>query len=71
MLSLPSVPPFAVARSWIRLPGDYYVRVHGNDYSVDHLAIGHLVEVAADLCQVAVTREERVLAECERRWFRG
>ena len=71
MLSLPPVPPFTVARSQIRLPRDYYVRVHGNDYSVDPSAIGHLVEVAADLRQVAVTREGRVLAEHERRWSRG
>jgi hypothetical protein len=71
MLSLPAVPPFTVACSRIRLPRDYYVRVLGNEYSVDPSAIGHLVEVAADLRQVAVTREGRVLAEHERRWFRG
>lgn len=71
MLSLPPVPPFTVARSRIRLPRDSYVRVHGNDHSVDPSAIGHLVEVAADLRQVAVTREGRVLAEHERRWSRG
>lgn len=71
MLSLPPVPPLTAAYSQIRLPRDYHVRVHGNDYSVDPWAIGHLVEVAADLRQVAVTREGRVLAEHERRWSRG
>lgn len=71
MLSLPAVPPPTVARSQIRLPRDYYVRVLGNDYSVDPSAIGHMVDVAADLRRVAVTREGRVLAEHDRRWSRG
>ncbi|ATI32701.1 IS21 family transposase [Rhodococcus sp. H-CA8f] len=71
MLSLPAVPPPTVACSQIRLPRDYYVRVLGNDYSVDPSAIGHMVDVAADLRRVAVTREGRVLAEHDRRWSRG
>lgn len=49
----------------------YQVRVHGNGYSVDPWAIGRLVEVAADLHQVVVIREGRVLAEHDWRWSRG
>ncbi|WP_185993472.1 Mu transposase domain-containing protein [Rhodococcus sp. KBS0724] len=71
MLPLPPVPPQTAACSQIRLPRDYYVRVHGSDYSLDPSAIEHMVDVAADLRRVAVTREGRVLAEHDRRWSRG
>lgn len=42
-------------RKEIRLPRDYYVRVHPKDYSVDPSAIGWLVQVTADLATVTVT----------------
>ncbi|ULD38890.1 Mu transposase domain-containing protein [Rhodococcus qingshengii] len=71
VLLLPPASPQTAACSQIRLPRDLYVRVHGNDYSVDPLAIGHMVGVAADLHKVVVIREGRVLAEHDRRWSRG
>ena len=40
----------------MRLGRDYYVRVAGNDYSVDPTAIGRLVDVHAALARVAVSR---------------
>ena len=36
------------------IPRDYYVLVAGNDYSVHPTAIGHIVEVSADLERVLV-----------------
>ena len=47
---------------------DYYVRVAGNDYSVDPAAIGQLVEVSTTLGQVRVTRSGRLLAAHDRCW---
>ncbi|WP_104126206.1 hypothetical protein [Cryobacterium sp. Y57] len=49
-------------------PRDYYVRVASNDYSVDPTAIGRLVDVSADLAQVTLRLEERVVACHERVW---
>jgi hypothetical protein len=50
------------------LPRDYYVRVHGNDYSVHPAAIGRMVEVAADLELVSVRLEGRLIAKHPRSW---
>jgi hypothetical protein len=52
----------------VRLPRDYYVRVHGNDYSVHPTAIGRMVEVAADLHLVSVRLEGRLIADHPRSW---
>ena len=52
----------------MRLGRDYYVRVAGNDYSVDPHAIGQLVEVSTTLAQVTVTRAGRLLAAHDRCW---
>lgn len=43
----------------MRLPRDYYVRVGGNDYSVDPVV---MVQVHADLDAVTVTCEGRLVA---------
>ena len=40
MLALPPVPPTTGWRQLLRLPRDLYVRLDGNDYSVDPAAIG-------------------------------
>jgi hypothetical protein len=50
------------------LPRDYYVRVFGNDYSVHPSAIGRMVDVAADLNDVRVRLEGRLIAEHHRSW---
>lgn len=42
-----------------------------NDYSVDPTAIGRLVDVTADLDQVRVRLEGRVITQHARVWARG
>jgi Mu transposase, C-terminal domain len=49
-----------------RLPRDHYVRLDGNDYSVDPAVIGRRVEVTADLSRVRVTCDGRAAADHER-----
>ncbi|MGQ1840131.1 IS21 family transposase [Kocuria turfanensis] len=68
MLPLPPVAPAVGHRSWVRLGRDYYVRVAGNDYSVDPTAIGAMVEVTADLHRVVVRHQGRIVAEHPRCW---
>lgn len=70
MLALPPVAPRVETITTLRLGRDYYVRVAGNDYSVDPTAIGQLVEVHATLDRVSVRRAGRVLATHERCWAR-
>ncbi|KUI29195.1 hypothetical protein [Mycobacterium sp. GA-2829] len=60
MLALPPVPPVVQSVSSVRLGRNYYVRVAGNDYSVDPGAIGQLVEVITTLDRVTVTRSGRL-----------
>jgi transposase len=67
------LPPVAPATGWhrtARLPRDHYVRLDGNDYSVDPAVIGRRVEVTADLHRVRVTCDGRVAADHERCWAR-
>jgi hypothetical protein len=45
MLDLPPVGPAVGFTDRVRLPRDYYVRVLGNDYSVDPRWIGRFVDV--------------------------
>ena len=52
----------------IRLPRDHYVRVDTCDYSVDPAVIGRMVDVRADLGQVTVTCEGRMVACHDRSW---
>jgi hypothetical protein len=49
MLALPPIAPAVGFGQRVRLGRDYYVRVLGNDYSIDPAAIGRLIEVRADL----------------------
>jgi hypothetical protein len=68
------LPPVALHLGWrnkVRLGRDYYVRVDSNDYSVDPTAIGRLVDVTADLDQVRVRLEGRVITQHARVWARG
>jgi len=46
----------------VRLGRDYYVRVAGNDYSVDPTMIGRIVETHAGLDEV-VNAEQRPTTE--------
>ena len=68
MLALPPVAPVTETVTSVRLGRDYYLRVAGNDYSVDPKAIGQLVEVTTTLTQVTVTRSGHLLAAHDRCW---
>lgn len=71
MLPLPPVPPTVGWVNRVRLGRDYYVRVDSNDYSVDPNLIGRFVDVHADLDQVEVRHEGRLMAVHKRVWARG
>jgi hypothetical protein len=71
MLALPPIPMHLGWRNRIRLGRDYYVRLDTNDYSVDPVAIGRLVDVSADLERVKVRSDGRLLADHPRMWARS
>jgi hypothetical protein len=71
MLPLPPIPLHLGWRNTIRLGRDYYVRLDTNDYSVDPMMIGRMVEVSADLERVRVRAEGRLVTEHDRVWARG
>jgi hypothetical protein len=54
MLALPPLAPSIGWRTRVRLPRDHYVRLDGNDYSVDPAVVGRMVDVVADLDTVTV-----------------
>lgn len=68
MLALPPVAPVVDTVAYQRLGRDYYVRVAGNDYSVDPSAIGQFVDVRTTLAQVTVSRAGHLLAAHDRCW---
>ncbi|MDT5359794.1 MAG: hypothetical protein QOC69_1556 [Mycobacterium sp.] len=71
MLALPPVAPVVDTVHSVRLRRDHYVRVAGNDYSVDPSAIGQLVDVRTSLDRVTVSRARRRLAAHDRCWAAG
>jgi len=71
MLALPPVPPVVGWRNQVRLGRDYYVSIASNDYSVDPTWIGRMVDTYADLEQVQVRLDGRLVAEHPRVWARG
>jgi transposase len=70
MIALPPVAPAAGWRRAGRLPRDHYVRLDGNDYSVDPAVIGRRIEITADLARVRVWCEGKLAADHERAWAR-
>jgi hypothetical protein len=68
MRSLPPVAPTVGVTSRVRLGRDYYVRVAGNDYSVDPHMIGRFVDVHAGLDEIAVTCAGMPVATHQRCW---
>jgi transposase len=70
MLALPPLAPSTGWRTRVRLPRDHYVRLDGNDYSVDPAVVGRLVEVVADLDTVTVACAGTVVASHRRCWAR-
>jgi len=68
MGTLPPVAPVVGTSSLVRLGRDYYVRIAGNDYSVDPTMIGRFVAVHAGLDEVVVTCAGTVVATHTRCW---
>ena len=68
MMALPPVAPSVGFTDRVRLGRDYYVRVLGNDYSVDPAAIGRFVDITASLTSVSVSCAGQVVAEHQRCW---
>jgi len=68
MGALPPIAPATGTVSRVRLGRDYYVRVAGNDYSVDPSVIGRFVDVAAGLDRVVVICAGAVVADHARSW---
>ncbi|MBB1483287.1 hypothetical protein H5392_05330 [Tessaracoccus sp. MC1865] len=68
MTALPPVPPAVGFSDRIRLGRDYYVRVMGNDYSVDPTMIGRFVDITCSLEHVTVRCAGTVVARHERCW---
>lgn len=68
MKALPPVPPTVGTAERVRLARDYYVRIAGNDYSVDPTVIGRFVDVHADLTHVTVTCAGTLVANHVRHW---
>lgn len=68
------LPPIDAAtigwRNTVRLPRDHYVRLDSCDYSVHPSAVGHRVEVTADLNTVRITRSGIVVGDHPRCWAR-
>ena len=71
MTALPPHPPATGLQTRVRLGRDYYVRVDGNDYSVDPRMIGRLVDVTATLTRVIVVCDGTAVADHERCWATG
>ena len=71
LVELPPVAPRVGLTGRIRLSRDYYVRIDGNDYSVNPAAIGRFVDWIATPALVAVTCAEQIVATHERVWASG
>jgi hypothetical protein len=71
MVELPPVAPMVGLTGRVRLSRDYYVRIDGNDYSVNPRAIGRFVDWIATPALVAVTCAEQIVATHERVWASG
>jgi transposase len=71
MVALPPIDATAVGwRHAVRLPRDHYVRLDSCDYSVHPGAVGHRVEVVADLHTVRITRAGAPVGVHQRCWAR-
>jgi len=70
MRPLSPVVPDVLFRNTVRLPRDYYVRVHSNDYSVAPALIGRLVDVTADLERIHVAHNGVTVTSHDRAWAR-
>ena len=71
MTPLPPVAPVVGFTDRVRLGRDYYVRVAGNDYSVDPRFIGRFVDITAGLEQVRVSVDGQPVGRHDRCWATG
>jgi hypothetical protein len=71
MVLLPPVSPVVGLTGRVRLARDYYVRIGGNDYSVDPRAIGRFVDVIATPGIVAASCQDQIVATHDRHWGTG
>jgi hypothetical protein len=70
MTVLPPIAPTVGFTHRARLPRDYYLRVLGNDYSIDPTVIGRMVDVHADLDTVTARCGGSIVACHSRAWTR-
>ncbi len=68
MTALPPVAPPVGFAHQARLPRDYYLRVLGNDYSVDPTVIGRMVDIRADLDTVTARCDGLLVGSHPRAW---
>ena len=71
MTPLPPIAPVIGFHERVRLGRDYYVRMAGNDYSVDPRFIGRFVDVTADLDHVHITCQGQPAGSHARCWASG
>jgi transposase len=71
MRPLPALHPHFGFQTRHRLGRDYYVRVLGNDYSLDPSAIGRMVDIRADLARVTAHLGGHLIADHARSWGHG
>ena len=68
MGALPPMTPSIGTTVRVRLGRDYYVRISGNDYSVDPSVIGRFVDVHASRDTVTITCAEALVGIHQRCW---
>ena len=71
MRALPPLAPAVGTSHRVRLGRDYYVRIAGNDYSVNPTVIGRFVDVHGGLQEVVVSCAGELVATHRRCWARG
>lgn len=68
MIALPTAAPQTGLKYRVRLARDYYVRVDGNDYSVDPRVIGKFIDLTATAAEVVGVCDGNVVARHPRSW---
>lgn len=69
MMTLPPISESSLGwHNRIRLGRDHWVRIDTCDYSVNPAVIGQMIDVRADLAEVTVTCQGRLVARHDRSW---
>jgi hypothetical protein len=71
MVDLPPVAPAVGLTGRVRLGRDYYVRIAGNDYSVDPRAIGRFVDWIATPVMITISCAGQIVGTHQRVWASG